>query len=184
MCPTLRYPYQETESGNLYSRRLLRHGFEGSAHDGGGGEGAGDEGGAEEGELGDGEGAVGEGEGNAREGGEGKRRQAGQLGGEEELPTREKEGTNFWTIPERRVLEHVSNTQQERQGSNGKGMLEGYLESSLARQTLMWPVVREYWRADELSWSKSGRLWMNLEQGNNGNPSFCWMIEQHLLFGH
>ena len=81
LCGTLRYPYQETESGNLNSGRLLCHGFEGSAHDGGGGEGAGDEGGAEEGELGDGEGAVGEGEGNAREGGEGKRRQAGQLGG-------------------------------------------------------------------------------------------------------
>ena len=44
-----------------------------------------------------------------------------------------------------------------------------YLERSLVRQTLMWPVVREYWRADGLSWSKSGRLWMNLEQGNIGS---------------
>ena len=56
-------------------------------------------------------------------------------------------------------------------------MLEGYLERSLARQTLIWPVVREYWRADELSWSKSGRLWMNLEQGNNGNPSFLVVLD-------
>ena len=41
----------------------------------------------------------------------------------------------------------------------------GYLERSLARQTLMCPVVREYWRAEGLNWSKSGRLWMNLEEG-------------------
>ena len=95
-----RISYQETESRNLDARGLLRHGFEGSAHDWGGGEGAGDEGGAEEGQLGDGEGAVGEGEGNTGEGGQGERRQAAQLGGEEELPAREKEGTNFWTIPE------------------------------------------------------------------------------------
>ena len=82
---------------------MLRHGFEGSAHDGRGCEGAGGEGGAEEGELGDGEGAVGEGEGDAGEGGQCMRRQAAELGGEEELPTREKEGTNFWTIPEESV---------------------------------------------------------------------------------
>ena len=46
-----------------------------------------------------------------------------------------------------------------------EGCLEVYLERSLARQTLMWPEVRENWRADGLSWSKSGRLWMNLEWG-------------------
>ena len=47
-----------------------------------------------------------------------------------------------------------------------EGYLKLYLERSLARQTLMWPVVREYWRAMGLIWSKSGRLWMNLEWGN------------------
>ena len=96
--------YQEAESRNLYSRGLLRHGFEGSAHDGGGGEGAGDEGGGEEGQLGDGECAVGKGEGNPGQGGQGKRWQAAQLRGEEELPAGEKEGTNFWTIPEAESL--------------------------------------------------------------------------------
>ena len=84
-----RISYQETESRNLDARGLLRHGFEGSAHDWGGGEGARDEGGAEEGQLGDGEGAVGEGEGDPGEGGQGRRWQAAQLRREEELSTRE-----------------------------------------------------------------------------------------------
>ena len=69
-----------------------------------------------------------------------------------------------------RYLKESLRTQTEKRIGQGtmseEGYFELYLERSLARQTLMWPVVREYWRAEGLSWSKSGRLWMNLEWGN------------------